>query len=367
MMRWRTLLVLSLLLAFVAAVPAIAPAQQTSGESGYAVQPGDTLWWLEGYRGGGDPAQWRRLVGLNPFLNEPGRIFEKDGKIIVLIKPGEKLVGLETLGILPKVYPLPEFRGGKVQSGASPLLLWFWLVFGALAAAVIAFGVNWIANAISRYRRRRADPATAGPAFVAPEILRTPDLMRGRFDRMAEAEAARRDPIGRATVRPERTGPIESGFLTGRGRVHYADGSAQELSLNRQAAYRARYRMPDRSEEMLYSLAGCMNPVNLFQGDRTFAWTTQEVAVPAPAPQPEPAAPAPAPLRVVAGTPAPTVVAVGDLEFTVPHGSAVTVDGQSRVSIVPTPGTILVSRKAKAKRARPKIMRTAAAAGSPQQ
>lgn len=365
----KLIAVVLLILSVAMVVPAAALAQAPQAPEGYIIQKEDTLWELSGFHKG-DPRLWREIVAANPFLSEPGRIFERGGKIIALIRPGEKLAGLEALGILPKVLPASALKPEDAGAGAvfpwylSTYPLWAWLLIAALWALVIIGAIAVIRQILMRYRQHRLDPATAGPAFVEPTVPRTPELISGRFASMATEAAARRDPVGmRADVRPERIGPIESGFLTGRGRVSYADGSSRDLALNRERAYRARYRMPDGSEEVLYSLAGCMNPVNLFREDRTFAWTIQEVAVPLLRPvQSEPTAPAP--LRVVSETPGPTVVSVGDLEFTVPHGSSVSVDAQGRVSIVPTAGTILVSRKAKAKRVKPKVVRPAAGTGS---
>lgn len=349
-------------------VPATVPAQQIVEKSVYEVQPGDTLWDLAGAKLD-DPRQWRKIVESNPFLQEAGRIFERGGKIIALIRSGEKLAGLEAIGVLPNPLPLGELGlpqlaspgfWGNLVSGP----FWFWLLLAALVALAIlglVAGYRFFAQ-----RLAHVDPTTAGPAFVEPTIQRTPELVEHRFDRIAQETAARRDPVG--TAMPQRISAIEAGRLTGRGRVRYRDASARDMNLNRERAYRARYRMPDGSEEMLYSLAGCMNPVALFVAPG-FTWVEEREVVPPPAsPQPEPAAPVPQPasLRVVAETPGPTAVTFGDIEITVPHGSRVELASDGRIAIEPQPGTITVARKAKAKRMRPKVVRPAATAGSQQ-
>ncbi len=63
----------------------------------YVVKKGDCLWTLSG-KFLNDPLRWREVYNANPFLLRPGRLFYRNGLIIVLIKPGEQLKGLEKVG-----------------------------------------------------------------------------------------------------------------------------------------------------------------------------------------------------------------------------------------------------------------------------
>src|SRR3990167_9100402 len=87
------------------AVPAITMAQAPQP---YVVQQGDTGWELaRTYYD--DPVEWRAIVKLNPFLQQPNRIVEREGKIILLLKPGEELFGLERLNVpAPTAVPITE-------------------------------------------------------------------------------------------------------------------------------------------------------------------------------------------------------------------------------------------------------------------
>lgn len=67
-------------------------------EDSIIVRAGDTLYELSDIYLN-DPEKWREVVKKNRFLGEPGRMFKRAGKVIVIIKPGEKLNGLARLGI----------------------------------------------------------------------------------------------------------------------------------------------------------------------------------------------------------------------------------------------------------------------------
>src|SRR3989344_5637382 len=77
-------------------VPAMAPL--AAQENMYVIQDGDNLWNLAG-KHLDDVKLWEQIYKDNPFLQEPGRRFQKDGKVYVTIHPGERLIGLERLGI----------------------------------------------------------------------------------------------------------------------------------------------------------------------------------------------------------------------------------------------------------------------------
>ena len=102
-----------LVLLFLVVFSAVAFAQS---EPVYTVQKGDTLWTLSGdYLG--NPLKWGELLGLNPFLKEPGRQWLlPDHRLVVLIKPGEQLAGLEQIGVTAEALPLSEL---KAEAGIS--------------------------------------------------------------------------------------------------------------------------------------------------------------------------------------------------------------------------------------------------------
>ncbi len=61
----------------------------------YTVTQGDTLYELSGFKLG-NPNLWKQIVEKNSFLKEKGRMFLKaDGTVVVIIKPNEKIMGLE--------------------------------------------------------------------------------------------------------------------------------------------------------------------------------------------------------------------------------------------------------------------------------
>lgn len=331
----------------------------------YVVQSGDTLWWLQGYYGG-DPTLWRRIVDENPFLKEPGRIYEKDGMTIALIRPGEKLQGLEKLGILPRTFPISALQVAVAPMAAPTNLSWNpwpWLWVLALAATllVIAVVVYWL-------RRSVANQATAGEPIVAGGIPPTaPDAVEARFEQMAQRRLGDLNPTANlATDQPQRIGEVESGFLSGVGMVRYRDRSEQRR-LNREPAYRARFRFPDGHEEELFFLQRCANDVT-FYGARYagFTFDPSGAVVPAPSsPIPEPApATVVRPLRVAAsGEPVRlTTVTVGRLELTVPEGSTVRVGGNRIALSVPAACDLAVSFAEAKKANRPKVVKPAAAA-----
>ncbi len=305
-----------------------ASAQQnlttTSATGPYVVKQGDTLYTLEGLNSG-DPNQWHRLVDLNPFLQEKGRIFEgRHGQIIVLIRPGEKLVGLERLGITPKVFPLDELRLYQAPALSPPptttisSTLWM-LVVGCLAFLFLA-GIFLLTRFLGTLK---ADPVSSGPAMVPGGI--TAETAPARFQTMA------------ARIHQTQTGEILSsqrftilettpGRIWGVLVVRYGDGKERLRTMNGERAFQARVRFPNGAEETLYMLQGCGNDLRYegiawylpgpnfrFEADPVVASPAQPpqppqpVATPAPQPpQPRPAVePQPTPTPAPAGTAAP--------------------------------------------------------------
>ncbi|OHA91199.1 MAG: hypothetical protein A2758_01865 [Candidatus Zambryskibacteria bacterium RIFCSPHIGHO2_01_FULL_49_18] len=307
-----------ILVAIFTIAPMITNAQAPTGT--YTVQPGDTGWELS-RQYYDDAAMWKLIVELNPKLKEPGRVFEKDGKIILLLKPGEELFGFNRLKVrfdveTPKAIPINELVKPAPATPAQAevkSLGWLKWVLTALLLAIISI-CGWAAWAIRRARRDyergqqeqerelRQDPITSGTPYVPGGIPASePQRLTNFFDQQAAARYAARNPhVDRALIRATRVGPIESGTIVGEGEVGYLGGEFRPRRIEQPlAAYRARYRFQDGTEEDLITLMACMNPVN-FGGDtyRGFTFTTGAAAVPTP--EPERPAPQPAPHPAIA-------------------------------------------------------------------
>lgn len=67
-------------------------------EDSVIIRRGDTLYQLSDVYLN-DPEKWREVVRKNRFLGERGRTLKRAGRVIVIIKPGEKINGLARLGI----------------------------------------------------------------------------------------------------------------------------------------------------------------------------------------------------------------------------------------------------------------------------
>ena len=308
--------------------------QDVYTENEYTVQKGDTLWYLEGLQRG-DSTQWRRLVELNPFLKKPGRIYYKDGMTVALIKPGEKLRGLEEMGILPLALPLSELK----EAGTADNWSYFWF----LVALVLFMAVVALIFYRTLLRGKRRNPVTSGEPVVPGGISPSEnERVRNHFDAIANRRFASSVPNA---PRPVRIGPIESGFLSGNGVVRYRDGSEQQHQLNRQPAFRARFRLPNGTEETLFFLQGCANDVTFAETRYLgFQWETEQTVMPAPTPvpaQPERVVP----LRAVTDGPVATKFTVDGVEIVAPFGTELRVTGASTSLIVPQSGGEVSIRK----------------------
>lgn len=367
----RKMWVLVLVLGLFVALPAFVAAQT----SVYQVQSGDTGWELarQYYS---DATTWQRIVDMNPFLQKPGRVFEQDGKIILLLKPGEELSGLERLNIAPpqavpieqlvpaaKVTRAPNTVSTQEASGAG-LSQENWLLmllFGLLIVTILYFMFRDTVNNLVIPSRRRAiqqqrereremqrDPVTSGPAMVPGGIPPTDTgRLQSFFDEQAVASYARRNPtVDRTTIRAQRIGPIETGTITGEGLVGYLGGQFRPRRITTPLqAYQARYRFPDATEEVLQCLQACMNPV-AFGGEvyRGFTFTPATQAVPTPEPVRPAPQPAPHPaiavraIRAAADDDARSTLTIGDRVMVFERGVHLTVDEQtSTVSVLGGP------------------------------
>ena len=310
-----------LVLLFLVVFSAVAFAQS---EPVYTVQKGDTLWTLSGdYLG--NPLKWGELLGLNPFLKEPGRQWLlPDHRLVVLIKPGEQLAGLEQIGVTAEALPLSEL---KAEAGISEPFVysgWFW-------AAILAG-----AYALYRTRWRFENPITSGLPIIEGGIPpESPRNVEERFQRIAERRYGEVNPGANLSVeRPVRIGEIESGYLSGDGVVQYRD-RRERRRMRHDPAYRANFRFPDRREEVLYFLQGCANDVT-FYGTRYkgFEWQSGETVAPAPQTVREPLRAVGRAGEVVDAIPMPmTTVTIAGLRMVVPEGASVRVGEKKEISI----------------------------------
>lgn len=345
----RRLSWLVLVASFIAAgsMP-VAMAQTQSGGQAYVVQQGDTLYVLKGIYSA-NQAEWKAFTILNPFLSEPGRAFvDREGRFIVLIRPGEKLEGIDRLGIEVEPVsveqlklvsaPAPKEAEVKLPAVANNRSFdwgwWFIVLTSAVLIGYFLYGVFQVMREkYIRSRREREllqDPITSGPALVPGGIPATDTArLENFFEQQAVARYAERNPgIDRTTVRVERIGPVEAGTISGEGLVGYLGGQWRPRRIETPLqAYQARYRFPDATEEILQCLQACMNPVagggEVYRG---FTFTAGQAVVPTPEP------PAPVPevvphpaiavrrIREAAQTEGHSTVTIGDRVITVERG-----------------------------------------------
>ncbi len=348
-----------LVVVLVLAAAAAAHAQTGMTDPGYTVQQGDTLYSLAGlYRG--DPVKWQEVLEENPFLQKPGRVFDRNGKVVVLIRPGEKLMGLEKLGIVPAPVPFSELKPAatplvvEAEAKPDPFLgtnrpiapAWVrWLILGLLAALG--------AYTLWKLRNVFRSPGSAGEPIVPGGVRENdPSAIEQRAQQIADRTYAVANPTADLTVaRPERVGEIEHGFLNGFGRVAYATGAPQVRHLVNEPAYRARFRFPDRHEEELVFLQACGNDVR-YLGIRYlgYTFTRERVAVPAPQPpQPEPEPMRPAAVMQLVRPSASedtqtTIELAGFLPIAVPEGAKVKVVENGVLLTLPGGGTIALAQ-----------------------
>jgi LysM repeat protein len=330
------------LVALLVSCPMTSNAQTVSNAGTYVVQEGDKGWNLA-KKYYNDATIWQRIVDLNPFLQQPGRVFEKDGKIILLLKPGEELVGLEKLGVPPPTAVPIE----KLVAPPAPLaqaeVAWTWgalfekLGWGALTLILFLIALSgFIAlyEAIKKKRELRQDPVTSGPPIVAGGVQpnETERLTRA-LQTAAVAEYVRMNPgVESHTVRVERIGPVEEGMISGEGMVGYADRARPRRIDPSQPGYRARFRFPDGREDNLMSLQGCMNPCYYGEGLSGFTFEPRQEVLPTPEPErPAPqAVPAPAfvarSIRTAAQAEGNTTVTIGDRVLVFERGVHLNVD-----------------------------------------
>ncbi len=334
---------LALIIVLLSALPAKA-------QDSYVVQPGDTLYQLASIHKS-DPLKWGEVLGANPFLKEPGRVFEKDGKTIVLIRPGEMLAGLTTLGIDFEVLPADKLKLPETVTDVPAQAGINWPVVIAVLIAIvigclITLGLNRHVQKHEDARVQeelRRDPVTSGPPIVAGGVQPNETVRLSQaMEAAAVSDYVRLNPnVNRIDVRVERRGPVEEGMISGTGMVGYADRARPRTIDPALPGYRARFRFQDGREDVLMSLQGCMNPVYIGEGMSGFTFTPRQEVVPAPQP------PAPAPqavphpamaiarIRAAAEAEGVSTIVVG--------GKVITVERGAHFDLDSTPGSVKIT------------------------
>ncbi|MES3004770.1 MAG: LysM peptidoglycan-binding domain-containing protein [Patescibacteria group bacterium] len=309
MKKWFVLVALLLFVGFAPQMEAQS-LQETHPRplEQYTVQQGDTLWSLAGEHLN-SPLGWEQLYQSNPFLREPGRRWiTEDGKVVVLLKPGEVLNGLNVLGFreTPRPDLLSTLKGETKIVEMLPE--WAWILFVALVLLIILLVMlaNWQYNRYHKTRDRLRDDISSLEAMTADrdEALRLyadpvnsgPPMVPGgvnletapqHFQNMGVREWA--SATGGRIVEPDRIQilSIIPGHAWGRLSVRYRNGTLpEERVLTGQRVFRGQVRMPDGTEETLYMLQGCGNDVR-FSGNRNvpgadFRFVPDSEQVPAP-------------------------------------------------------------------------------------
>lgn len=242
-----TVTVLMLLVAF------IATAQQDSTKSAeddvfYTIEKGDTLWALEG-KFSGKPWMWKRIVDLNPFLKEPGRFkLNEESLPIVMLEPGEKLIGMKKLGITPKKLPYEELKGiipvptsSTPVKPANPNWLWQLLTVTALLCAIVVL------------LKMQKNPVTVGPAMIYGGVDDETVTSQFRTNKVWPATLTSNDRI--------EVKDVVKGKIFGLVRIKYGDNKSRIMILTNEIGYRAMVRRNDGPWTEEFMLQGCGNDV----------------------------------------------------------------------------------------------------------
>lgn len=292
------------LFAFVLLLAVATPL--AAQEDTYVVQPGDNLWKLAGSHLD-SVLLWEQIYKDNPFLQEPGRRFQKNGIVYVMVRPGEKLVGLEKAGIIATLnsidqLQLPQPEPKVYHVATTPVWVWW-----PLALAIALLIAAWLI-----YRMLTRDPVNSRPAMVPGGVTET--NATAAMQQVA-ARAAGNPPT--VAVRPDVYQQFTiirqtAGRIWGNMTVRYADGRSVPRRLNGDRAYEALVRFPDGHEETLYMLQGCGNDlryggISRYLPGPEFRFEADPVVAPTstPTPTPQPAQPEPAPAPTTPPAPVP--------------------------------------------------------------
>ncbi len=292
--------------------------EQSSEQKQYKVQKGDTLWDLSG-KHLGSSLKWEQIYQANPELHKPGRRFQKNGKTIVILKPGELLngvtpvVSVTPVEVQPSVVPAPPVVSTVVQQPLTKTVYvemvpwWLWTVL-ALALLLIVLLVYWInrserrfdglteeyqsknrdlerSEEVVRIQRTQlnilADPVTSGPAFVPEGVVST--TAGQHFQKMAARQWDRKTNRGPIDPTRIKVRDVTAGHGWGRMSVSYADGRDEERILTGQRIYQGVVKFPNRKEEKLHMLESgndVRHMVNRNHPSENFIFVPDDMLVP---------------------------------------------------------------------------------------
>ena len=285
-MKVRTLAcvlaVLGLLVVF-SSVPVMAQ------EDTYTVQNGDCLWELAGSHLE-NQLLWEKIYKENPFLQEPGRRFTKNGIVYVMVRPGEKLVGLGKLGITAQITPIDRLhlpqQTAVYEIPVTPTWVW-WILGFCLILLTVCYLI---------YRMLTKDPVSSRPAMVPGGVSNTTTMtpMQAMQQVAARAEGFQAWDSRSTSVYQQFTVVRQNaGRIWGNMIVRYADGRSIPRRLNGERAYQAEVRFPDGRIETLYMLQGCGNDlkfggISRYLPGPNFRFEADPATqLPEPPPQPE--------------------------------------------------------------------------------
>lgn len=285
MRQLLTSLMLTLLLGTYGSLEAQSnmPPTEDITQDVYFIEEGDNLYDIAGVRG--DSALWPKIVAENPYLGKPGRRFDRDGRIIVLLHPGEALVGLEKLGLRPTIGNIDQLVRKPVFTPATETIItkteypkWLWWL---LLLIPVGLGYAYL---------KRLDPTTVGVGKVEENGIRTPTEVAQHFRRVTDNT-------------PNTHGLPVVQIVRGRGygwsQVRDRNWNAFLRRLNGEPTWRATIQHPDGTQEYRYSLMGCANDVRAGGGIiARFGFrfvpeedVTSQIQTPAPPPAPAPPSP----------------------------------------------------------------------------
>ncbi|MDO8590315.1 MAG: hypothetical protein Q7R69_03550 [bacterium] len=356
-------------------------AQTSLAQAPYQVKEGDTLYALKGIYSANQP-EWKALTIVNPQLAEPGRAFtDTQKRFIVILRLGERLKGLEMLGITAQpilvtgfVAPAPTTKNVVTDITASADSHNRWLI--ALMATVLALIIPYL---IFRYlpESRRpnlpflgrynpaltTNPVTAAPPMVAGGIASdNHDAIRRQF----REQAARTYASTHGGVIPQMSdirivGNIIHGTLHDVWETSDANGRWIPRRYNGEPGFQAMVSVNNAEPALQTWSQPCGNDLRIGRRYRGGRFISRPAAGTIPAQAP--ATPV-APLRphiAVAQEPDGQVVTitVGGMRYTT-HGNDihVNVDQGGAVTDVTANGQIRVAKVPK--RTKPRVVRPAA-------
>jgi hypothetical protein len=352
------------------ATPTVAPAGCVP------VIDGDNLWVLSGHKLD-LAALAAKNPDLNPQLDSPKRQFATRYKqlgvhlalgecIYGVVRHGRDLVPapvVKTASVTPPP-PLPD--PPAPASNGSDSVAWRLFGFLLIVAAIIVGGLIFWGRSLLKTLARESAEVEVGEAELTAEADRRvaravanthnlydpytgppvvsgglPPHAAGAINEVLLREAYGELPVSRyipydtATIARliYRIGPIEYGLMNGHVRVRGAAANSYVPKiLGNQPGYRTTVHLPDDTEQVVYSLAACCNPVRIGNwmeaaDDFTFTPMPGGAAIVAPAP----------------AVPEPVIPEIPIAEFTTPGGGRVVVYGPGSVVAVPTEGTLTVT------------------------